>query len=134
MPVSGYTVRRKNYFKTEFYCGLKDLSSGDWKNRISYINSITNKKINAIKERVTMENLKILRNAVSMYNAGTGMYPENLPALIPEYISEIPNEEIMKSSNTLSVINGTGGWFYKDGWVFLNLNGKDSRGYFYSNW
>jgi hypothetical protein len=83
---------------------------------------------------MTKRNLKAIRDGISVFSTRNGSYPAELPALIPEYLSEIPAEMVTKSAKSVSEPDGTGGWCYKEGAVTVNLPGKDTRGRFYSQW
>jgi tetratricopeptide (TPR) repeat protein len=87
-----------------------------------------------------------LKSAISIYFGDhSGIWPETLQALIPEYIKEIPKDPFKKSDNVINLkgrfetamipdfITDEGGWIYSkdEGVIFYNIQGKDSKGKFY---
>ena len=87
-------------------------------------------------EGATRGNLSVLRTVVALYYGDKGAkFPKTIAELVPEYLlKEVPFDEITVSNKVVTEFDGTGGWYYvtqrgsDQGEVYLNLNGKDSRG------
>jgi len=133
-PTAGYMTASKKYFKTVHYFPLNDMPEKEWKNSFSILRRLSGKKIKKEKEKITRQNLRHLRDVIDLYKTKFNEYPNDLNVLVPKYISEIPAELITESTTTVSEMDGAGGWFYKEGWIFLNVYDQDSKGRFYTQW
>lgn len=90
------------------------------------------------RESATKGNLGALRSAVAIYYGDKeGKWPSYATIISKDfnaYINPIPPEKITGSNKIVKKFDGTGGWYYvtqkgsEQGNVYLNLDGKDSRG------
>ncbi|MBN1384314.1 MAG: hypothetical protein JW983_05485 [Elusimicrobia bacterium] len=133
-PSGGYTIWTSDGPENMWHIPMVDLSRSQWEEIFSVLHKSISKKINAENEKITRINLLYLREALHIYKTKTNRYPVKLDSLIDEYLDEIPQELLTKSNNVSIEIDGSGGWFYKNGQVSLNVFGKDSSGVLYTCW
>lgn len=95
-------------------------------------------------EQQTIQRLAALRYALYAYKSENGVYPDNLAALVPIYLPEIPPiktgekerfSAAVRYSSGDTLITNAGGWAYVNdrrdpgfGSVFINSYGRDSEG------
>jgi len=133
-PSGGYTTYTPTCSESTYYMPMTDLSDSQWTDMLSELKKIASKKIDIERDRITYKNLLYLRESLNIYNAKTNRYPKKIDSLIEEYINEIPQELVKKSNEVSGKFNGSGGWFYKNGEIKLNVFGIDSSGTYYSRW
>ncbi|NLO90746.1 MAG: hypothetical protein GX410_01970 [Elusimicrobia bacterium] len=90
----------------------------------------------------TRTSLEVMRNALGKYFAQKGNYPETLDAMIPAYISKIPNSNPpptppsarVQYVSSASELDFGGGWAFDNnsesptyGCLFVNAKGNDSK-------
>lgn len=67
-------------------------------------------------------NLLALRSAIRLWQADhDGEPPSKLSDLVPDYLPQIPKEALTESAKEVSVHDGTGGWVYDNGQIWVNL-------------
>ncbi|HOX23382.1 MAG TPA: hypothetical protein PLL10_07960 [Elusimicrobiales bacterium] len=87
------------------------------------------------KEKETRTSIEVLRNALGKYYSQKGSYPETLDALIPLYISKLPNAHPhpMGQSSRVQYVASPAGLDYSGGWAFDNNPSSETYGRLFVN-
>ena len=93
-------------------------------------------------EGATRGNLAAIRSAITIYySEKEGTWPRDITSGFEKYLSPLPPEKITGSNRVVNEFDGKGGWYYindpknaKCGCIFVNIEGKDSKGKEYKDY